>query len=576
MFTPLASAAADYVKWGLTDKQRAKIGWLREWVETWARLRGDFLREYELDPAITYVPLAQVHRDFHASKAYIRFFAAGNGTSKSSAGFYEDYLAATGQKWWRNNRGNVCVVGVQQKSWGNQVFKPKFLDGEPNNFFSPLFPDGGRWFKRYDKPDGYIELACGDCAAKNRPKRCTHEKQSSRIYVASDMSGWQAIQGGSFVLGHIDEHANDAGIFSELKIRTRRGDTRGRIIITATPLFGEEAWEKKELWKVWEGNQDLNWQSKSTGERWIEIFTCSMQTAALLPPEQIEALERSYSKTEALARIHGLPVSIAEAHAFDFHRLDEMKSSQVADPDRGWKVEKKDSELDLVEIDLREEVELVPDESVKGSLRLWSKPKPTSTYIISADPAGGMSVDRGDPSCAYVMEVLAGADRLIRLRVVAEWHGWSDAFDFGREIKKLALYYNEALVVPETTGGHGRALVLMLGRELNYQNIYQDDTPDTSVRYEAIDRLGADTNVSSKRLMLEALRRYINNRLLILPDADAYLELFAYEEKRTELGNFRYGGAQGSHDDRVMALALACYACVRSPDQVYFQEKPGG
>jgi hypothetical protein len=160
--------------------------------------------------------------------------------------------------------------------------------------------------------------------------------------------------------------------------------------------------------------------------------------------------------------------------------------------------------------------------------------------------------------------------------VVAEWHGWSDAFDFGREIKKLALYYNEALVVPETTGGHGRALVLMLGRELNYQNIHQDDTPATATRYEGIDKFGVDTNISSKRLMLEALRRYINNRMLILPDIDAYTELFSYEEKRTEGGNFKFGGAQGSHDDRVMALALACYACVQSPDMVYFGGKSDG
>jgi hypothetical protein len=546
---------------------------LKEWAETWARLRGDFQREHELDPAISYTPLAQVHRDFHASKAYIRFFAAGNGTSKSSAGFYEDYLAATGQLWWSHNRGNVCVVGVQQKSWGNQVFKPKFLEGEPNNFFSPLFPDGGRWFKRYDKPDSYIEIACKDCAMKNRPKDCSHEKLSSKIYVASDMNGWQAIQGGSFALGHIDEHANDAGIFSELKIRTRRGDTRGRIIITATPLFGEEAWEKKELWSRWNGNPENNWQAKSLGERWIEIFTCSMYTAALLPLEQIQALETSYSKTEALARIHGEPVSIAEASVFDFKRLDEMKSRMVAEPERCWKVEQVDPELDLAELDFRDEVKLVEDTDPQAPLRLWRKPREDGIYLISADPAGGMSEDRGDPSCAYVFELLATkASGQLNARVVAEWHGWSDAFDFGRECKKLALYYNEAIIVPETTGGHGRALVLMIGRELNYQNIHQDDTPDNSTRFEATERVGVDTNISSKRLMLEALRHYINNNKLLLPDADAYTELFAYEEKRTEGGNYKFGGAQGHHDDRVMALALACYACKRSPDTVYFRE----
>ncbi len=420
MFTSLATSAVDFVRWGLSEKQRESIPWLPEWLEVWARLRGDYLREHELDPAISYGPLAPVHERFHQSLAYIRFFAAGNGTSKSSGGFYEDYLAATGQKWWKSNRGDVCVVGVADKSWGTQVFQPKFIAGEKNNFFSPLFPDGGRWFKRFDRKDNYIEIACTECAMKNRPKDCKHDKRGSKIYAASSETGWEAIQGGSFVLGHIDEHAHDPKIFSELKARTRRGDTRGRIVVTATPLFGEEAWEKKELWSRWNGDPEKNWQNKAKGERWVEIFTCSQYEAGLLPEEEIRAKEAGYSKTEALARIYGEPVSISEARVFDFNALDDMKENQVAEPERGRLaiIDKETTHEELMDPD---EVEFQADGV--GDLRVWSRPKEGAVYIIPADTAAGLSPETRDPSCAYVLEVLPGKDGILRLRTAAMWHG---------------------------------------------------------------------------------------------------------------------------------------------------------
>lgn len=573
-FTPLSQAAADWVRWGLSEEQRAAIPWLKEWVEVWARLRGDFIREHELDPMISYVPLADVHRRFHASTAYIRLFAAGNGTSKSSAGFHEDYLAATGQLHWKHNRGDVCVVGVADKSWGTQVFKPKFLEGEKNNFFSPIFPDGGRWFKRFDRPKNYIELACPDCSAKNRPKFCRHD--GSKVYAASSETGWEAIQGGSFVLGHIDEHAKDVEIFRELLQRTRRGDTRGRIIVTATPLFGNDAWEKKILWGRWQGDPELNWQNKTKGERWVEIFTCSKYEAGLVPVEEIEAERREMPPSVFAARVMGEPVSIAEMAVFDLQRLDLMKSYQVSEPDRTKKVVIAEEGVSLKEIDFRNEVKLVDDESTNPPLRIWRQPREGATYILSADPAGGLS-HKGDPSAAYVFEIFPGVDPPVpRLRVVAAWHDWANPFDFGEECKKLALYYNEAIIIPETTGGHGRALVLMLTRELDYQNIHQDDTQPQMTQLNVQERYGVDTNPSTKGTMIGALQRYINKGLIIIPDEDAYREMFSYEETRTDLGNSRYGGAQGEHDDRVMALAIACYACASSGDTFLFGDKFNG
>lgn len=567
-FIPLSQAAADYVYWGLSKTQKAAIPWLKDWTEVWAELQGDFLKQYELDPAITYVPIMAKHQAFHDSLAYIRYFMAGNGCGKTSTGFMEIFWCITRQRHWAETGGNSCIVGVSDKSWGTQVFQPKWLYGEPNNPLSPLLGEDGRWFKRFNQKDNYVEVGCPECASKLRSKYCTH---STKLFVASSQTGWEAIQGGSFMCAQIDEHAEDVKIYEELRERTRRPGVHGRIIVTATPLFGENAWEKQILYTRWTGDPEKNWMRKSQSERFIEIFQVSKMDAGFSTPEEIEEMRASYSPSMFKARVEGEPVAIASTPVFDIQVLDSMAKYQVRDPLCG-----------VLEIDLEKDDSITPRLLSEASelkfearnempLRVWQKPRKDKQYIVTADTASGLAKKDGDASCAYVMEIIMGEDAKIYVQIVACYHGWIDVFDYAEEVKKLAIWYNDALVIPEYTGGHGEAMLLKLTKELEYTNVFQVETPAKFLANGVQTKYGVDTNVATKETIVICLQKFLHGGRMILPDAEAYKELIAYEQVRSQSGRSNYyEGSQGMHDDRVMSLALGCFACFQSPAAVYF------
>lgn len=66
------------------------------------------------------------------------------------------------------------------------------------------------------------------------------------------------------------------------------------------------------------------------------------------------------------------------------------------------------------------------------------------------------------------------------------------------------------------------------------------------------------TSAQTKTMIIEALAAGFDNRSLqILADPQLLDELHAYAAERLPSGQFRYGGPKDTHDDNVMALALA-------------------
>lgn len=100
----------------------------------------------------------------------------------------------------------------------------------------------------------------------------------------------------------------------------------------------------------------------------------------------------------------------------------------------------------------------------------------------------------------------------------------------------------------------------------NVETIYAEANSIGSVNIEALEREGLpvlpfQTTAKSKPNLIEALALAIETReICLLPDDILLRELAAYTMRRSTSGQWQYSAPTGSHDDCVIALALAWYA----------------
>jgi hypothetical protein len=90
----------------------------------------------------------------------------------------------------------------------------------------------------------------------------------------------------------------------------------------------------------------------------------------------------------------------------------------------------------------------------------------------------------------------------------------------------------------------------------------------TQAGFEA--KIGILTNAQTKPLLAGSLRTAINDDLMVIRDGKAIDECLTFTRTLTESGlNYRYEAERGAKDDRVIALALAAYACEHSAMTLY-------
>jgi hypothetical protein len=164
-------------------------------------------------------------------------------------------------------------------------------------------------------------------------------------------------------------------------------------------------------------------------------------------------------------------------------------------------------------------------------LMVWLPAQAAREYIIGVDPAGGGS--DGDYACAEVI------DRRDAIQC-AELHGHFTPQELAQKLVDLGHQYNDALIAVERNNhGHG---VLAHLRSLAQANLY---------RYENQD--GWLTSAATRPAMLANLAAVLasNPRLFRSP---RLLREFRTFVKHPD-GNS--GAATGTHDDCVMAMAIA-------------------
>ena len=119
--------------------------------------------------------------------------------------------------------------------------------------------------------------------------------------------------------------------------------------------------------------------------------------------------------------------------------------------------------------------------------------------------------------------------------------------------------YNHALIAPEVTGGWGHSIIKELER-LKYGKIHTRKVWDRLSKHWT-DKLGWDTNVGTRAIMLDTLERVLREREFGLNSQRTLMELgtFVRDEKN------RPAAQPGTNDDLVISLAIAVTICLERP-----------
>ena len=168
---------------------------------------------------------------------------------------------------------------------------------------------------------------------------------------------------------------------------------------------------------------------------------------------------------------------------------------------------------------------------LNGELEVWLPPVKGKQYLVAVDPAGGGS--EGDFAAAQVIEMETGLQ-------CAEYAGHAAGLELARLITGLATEYNQAWLVVERNN-HGTGVLALAETACHYARIYrhagQPGWLTTSLTRPAVlGQLGA--------ALVEHPDRFMSARLL--GECRSFVRL----------PNGNTGARSGTHDDRIMAMAI--------------------
>ncbi len=196
-----------------------------------------------------------------------------------------------------------------------------------------------------------------------------------------------------------------------------------------------------------------------------------------------------------------------------------------------------------------------------GSLTVWRRPVresydeeadrilPAHRYVVAVDVSSGGAADN---SGIQVFDVDS-------FEQAAEYQGKADPDQIAQEAYRLARIYNDALIVPEVTGGCGFSVEQELKR-IGYWRLYTKKVLDRISR-KWTDRTGWDTTMKTRAYMLDTLERLLREKEVGLYSLRLVAELGTFV--RDEKG--RPAAQPGCHDDLVIAIAIAVTVATEQP-----------
>jgi hypothetical protein len=170
-----------------------------------------------------------------------------------------------------------------------------------------------------------------------------------------------------------------------------------------------------------------------------------------------------------------------------------------------------------------------------GELEIWLPPVKGKEYLVAVDPAGGGS--EGDYSAAQVLEMETGLQ-------CAEFAGHLGGLELARFVTDLATEYDGAWLVVERNN-HGSGVLALA---------------ETACKYGRIYRQGGQAGWLTTSVSRPAMLGWLNAALVEEPERFQSQRLLGECRSFVRQANGSSGAQAGTHDDRVMAMAIGLAA----------------
>lgn len=193
-------------------------------------------------------------------------------------------------------------------------------------------------------------------------------------------------------------------------------------------------------------------------------------------------------------------------------------------------------------------------EDKDGFIDMYELPKRNYPYVLSGDTAG----EGSDYLTGHVLDNTTG-------KQVAKLRKQFDADEYTRQMYCLGKYYNNALIGIEANFDTYPIKKL---EEYNYPKQYIREKEDTYTG-KLEKRFGFETNKKTRPLILSMLQAIVNDNIELINDKETLEEMLVFV--RNERG--RPEAQEGSHDDLVMALAIAYYIRIQQDMAVKVDEQ---
>lgn len=181
---------------------------------------------------------------------------------------------------------------------------------------------------------------------------------------------------------------------------------------------------------------------------------------------------------------------------------------------------------------------------------VWRTPEKDGQYIVTVDPAGDIenhdATERDDHAYSAI-EVIDHASG----EQVAEWRGRADHDQVAMQAFLAGLWYREAILGVEVSGGYGTAITRALTR-LYYRRLYQRQQLDTR-KLKTAERIGWSTDRRTKPQMEANFAELLREGTHGIRSVGLARELGTYI--RDDRGKHR--PEEGAHSDRLLAFMQA-------------------
>lgn len=304
---------------------------------------------------------------------------------------------------------------------------------------------------------------------------------------------------------------------NQLKVRLRGGKSKKQMVLSFNPV-------------------DINhWIKK----HFIDsgLATCVHSTYKdnkFLTKDDIEVLESFKDTDEYYYNVYALGQwGVLGKTYFNAKKISQRLQTIQKPIKTGYFIYTYDEKLEKIK-----DIQFKEDEN--GFIDIYEDKKKYYPYVLAGDTAG-------DGSDYFIGQVLDNTNG----KQVAKLRKEFDADEYTRQMYCLGVYYNEALIGIEANYDTYPIKYL---EKLGYKKQFVREREDTYTNH-IVKAFGFKTTAITRPLILSELQSIINDHIDLINDKDTLEEMLTFV--RNEKG--RPEAQQGTHDDLVMALAIAYY-----------------